>query len=206
MSVETPFSIAVPGSELEYLRRKLELTRFPDELENAGTDYGAPLADIRRLTKYWQDTYLPQWREHEAKLNKDLPQFTRDIEVDGFGLLNIHYVHKKSEVADAIPLLFVHGCEYNFAFLCLLAHFEMVPRARKFRRSIQNHASAPRSFSRPPKLSCRSPKPSGLRLLWKSQEKGLRGEPVRRGVQQTHGGLGLQRVRYPRGRLGLGDY
>jgi hypothetical protein len=113
MSTEAPFTIAIPDNDLEFLRKKLELTRLPDELEEAGHEYGAPLADVQRLAKYWQDEYLPKWREHEAKLNEDLPQFTRDIEVEGFGTLNIHYVHKKSEVADAIPLLFVHGCEWS---------------------------------------------------------------------------------------------
>ena len=108
---EAPFRIAVPDDELELLKQKLALTRFPDELEEAGRDYGAPLADVQRLTNYWKDTYLSKWREHEAKLNEDLPQYTRDIEIDGFGTLNIHYVHKKSTVVDAIPLLFVHGCE-----------------------------------------------------------------------------------------------
>jgi len=58
---------------------------------------------------YWKDGY--DWRKHEAQLNDELPQFTRDIEVEGFGLLNVHYVHKKSSVASAVPLLFVHGCK-----------------------------------------------------------------------------------------------
>jgi len=40
--------------------------------------------------------------------------FTRDIEVDGQGTLNIHYVHKKSEVENAVPLLFVHGWPGSF--------------------------------------------------------------------------------------------
>jgi pimeloyl-ACP methyl ester carboxylesterase len=32
--------------------------------------------------------------------------------VDGFGTLNVHYVHKRSALETAIPLLFVHGCGY----------------------------------------------------------------------------------------------
>jgi hypothetical protein len=40
-----------------------------------------------------------------------LPQYTTEIAVDGFGTLNIHFVHKRSQVENAIPLLFVHGCE-----------------------------------------------------------------------------------------------
>lgn len=112
MSTETPFKIAVPDESLASLKKKLDLTRLPDELENVGRDYGVPLKDIQRLIAYWKDGY--DWKKHEAQLNEELPQFTRDIEVEGFGTLNIHYVHKKSSVPSAIPLLFIHGCESSF--------------------------------------------------------------------------------------------
>ncbi|TCD68987.1 hypothetical protein EIP91_009209 [Steccherinum ochraceum] len=105
------FNISVPDSELELLRKKLDLARFPDELEESGWEYGAPLADVRRLVERWKDGF--DWRAAETKLNK-LPQFTRDIDVDRFGTLNIHYVHVKSEATDAIPLLFVHGWPGSF--------------------------------------------------------------------------------------------
>jgi len=106
---ETPFKIQISDESIQLLKQKLELTRFPDELEDAGRDYGVPLADIQRLVARWRDGY--DWRQHERQLNEDLPQFKRDIQVDGFGTLGIHYIHKKSEVSDAIPLLFVHGCK-----------------------------------------------------------------------------------------------
>ena len=105
---EQPFTLAVPDADIEFLRKKLAVSRIPDELEDANWDYGAPLEDIKRLVAKWQNSF--DWRKSEAEINA-IPQFTRDIEVDGFGSLNIHYVHQKSEVVDAIPLLFVHGCE-----------------------------------------------------------------------------------------------
>ena len=105
---EKPFSVSVPDADLDLLRQKLELVRFPDELDGVAWDYGVPLADIKRLVAHWKDGF--DWRKVEAEINA-LPMFTRDIDVEGFGALNIHYVHKKSEVANAIPLLFVHGCE-----------------------------------------------------------------------------------------------
>lgn len=111
-NTEKVFTIAVPEAELELLQKKLDLTRFPDELQDAGRDYGAPLADIQRLVAHWKNGY--DWRKHEAALNVELPQFTRDIDVDGHGTLNIHYVHKKSEATDAIPLLFIHGWPGSF--------------------------------------------------------------------------------------------
>ena len=102
------FKITVSDEALDLLKKKLELSRLPDELDDAGWDYGVPLADIRRLLARWKDGY--DWRKYEKILNEELPQFTRDIEVEGHGVLNIHYIYKKSEVPNAIPLLFVHGC------------------------------------------------------------------------------------------------
>ncbi|KDQ55068.1 hypothetical protein JAAARDRAFT_340408 [Jaapia argillacea MUCL 33604] len=110
--VEKPFNIAVSDDQIDTLQQKLALTRFPDELDDAGRDYGVPLADVQRLVHRWRSGY--DWKEHEAKLNEELPQFTTDIEVDGFGSLNIHYVHKRSQVEGAIPLLFVHGWPGSF--------------------------------------------------------------------------------------------
>ncbi|KZT09096.1 alpha/beta-hydrolase [Laetiporus sulphureus 93-53] len=112
MSVEPqPFTIAVPDSELELLHKKLDLVRLPDELDGAGWDYGAPLEDIRRLVARWKDGY--DWRKAEEGINQ-IPQFTRNIIVDGFGTLNIHYAHQKSSTENAIPLLFIHGWPGHF--------------------------------------------------------------------------------------------
>ncbi|KAH8982019.1 Alpha/Beta hydrolase protein [Lactarius akahatsu] len=106
MGSEQPFKIAVSDDALALLKRKLNDTRLPDEVNAAEWAYGAPLADIKRLANRWKDGY--DWRTHERKLNA-LPMFTRTIEVDGFGELNVHYVHQKSTAKGAIPLLFVHG-------------------------------------------------------------------------------------------------
>jgi hypothetical protein len=107
---ETPFKIAIPEPQLSRLRQKLALTILPDELPESDWAYGVPLSDIQRLVKRWGDGY--DWRKHEAELNDELPQFMRGIEVDGFGVLGVHYVHKRSILDSAVPLLFVHGCEF----------------------------------------------------------------------------------------------
>ncbi|KAG7085364.1 hypothetical protein E1B28_002927 [Marasmius oreades] len=106
------FKISVPEDSISSLKQKLELTRLPDELDEAGWDYGVPLSDIRRLVARWKDGY--DWRKYEKELNDELPQFTRDIEVEGHGALNVHYVHKESRAKGAIPLLFVHGWPGSF--------------------------------------------------------------------------------------------
>ena len=107
MTSEQPFKITVSDDALALLKRKLDDTRFPDEVKAAEWAHGVPLADIRRLLNRWKDGY--DWRTHERELNA-LPMFTRSIAVDGFSELNLHYVHKRSDVEGAIPLLFVHGC------------------------------------------------------------------------------------------------
>jgi hypothetical protein len=103
-----PFTLSVPDSDLAFLQDKLAKVRLPDELDEADRQYGAPLADITRLVAHWRKGY--DWRKHEAHINASLPQFTVDIPVEGFETLNIHFVHKRSEEENAIPLLFVHGC------------------------------------------------------------------------------------------------
>jgi hypothetical protein len=128
-----PFQIAVSDTQLSVLQQKLALTTLPDEIDDAGWSYGAPLADIQRLVNRWKNGY--DWKKEEAKLNAEMPQFTRDIDVEGFGTLNIHFVYKRSNVEGAIPLLFVHGCT------CFLPPFRRLPlkehvsyRAREFHR------------------------------------------------------------------------
>ncbi|TFY61049.1 hypothetical protein EVJ58_g4756 [Rhodofomes roseus] len=110
-SVPQPFSVSVPDADIASLRQKLALTRFPDELDDAAWNYGVPLADVKRLVARWKDGY--DWRAAEASIN-EIPQFTTDVEVEGFGTLNVHFIHKKSEVKGAIPLLFVHGWPGHF--------------------------------------------------------------------------------------------
>lgn len=108
----TPFTISVPDEKLERLKQKLALADFPDEI--AGVEpwtQGPPVADIKRLANYWENGF--DWRKVEARLNQ-FPQFTAPVEIDGFGSYKIHFVHQKSPIKNAIPLLFVHGWPGSF--------------------------------------------------------------------------------------------
>lgn len=102
----SPYRIAVQDSRLEDLRKRLEIATFPDELEEADWAYGSPLADIKRLTSYWRNDF--DWKKVEAKLN-ELPNFETNVTVDGFGDIDLHFLHQPSSATDAVPLLFVHG-------------------------------------------------------------------------------------------------
>lgn len=109
----TPFKISVPQSKIDTLKTKLSLVEFPDELSDAEWDMGVPLDSMKRLTKAWEQW---DWRVAEKKLNKTLEgaQFTTSVNVDGFGALDVHFIWQKSEVKEAVPLLFVHGWPGSF--------------------------------------------------------------------------------------------
>ena len=66
---------------------------------------------IGETVEFWRTSY--DWRKEEERLN-EMPQFKTPIDVDGFGTLDIHFVHSTSPVEDAIPLLFLHGWPGSF--------------------------------------------------------------------------------------------
>ncbi|KAJ5215014.1 Alpha/Beta hydrolase protein [Penicillium chermesinum] len=111
MASISPFTIDIPQERLSDLHNRLANARLPDELDEAGWDLGAPVAEVRRLAEYWRDRF--DWRAAEAKLNL-LPHFRTDIPVAGFGILKIHFIHQKSPIESAIPLLYVHGWPGSF--------------------------------------------------------------------------------------------
>jgi pimeloyl-ACP methyl ester carboxylesterase len=95
------FEVRVDDVVLDDLHGRLALTRFPDEIEDTGWDYGMPMGYLGDLVEFWRDTY--DWRAQEARLN-ELDHFRTRI--DG---QSIHFVHARSTHAGAVPLLLVHG-------------------------------------------------------------------------------------------------
>ncbi|WP_432094112.1 epoxide hydrolase family protein [Streptomyces sp. bgisy100] len=96
-----PFQVAIPDSDLDDLRNRLDRTRWPDELPDAGWAYGVPRDYLRELAHYWRHEY--DWRAAETRLNQ-WPQFMTTI--DG---ANIHFAHIRSPEPDATPLIITHG-------------------------------------------------------------------------------------------------
>jgi pimeloyl-ACP methyl ester carboxylesterase len=47
-------------------------------------------------------------------MNETLPQFMTTVTVDSFGDIDMHFIHQKSDVKGAIPLLFCHGWPGSF--------------------------------------------------------------------------------------------
>jgi hypothetical protein len=96
-----PFTVGFPEPELTDLRSRVNATRWPEPETVTDDSQGVPLAMMQDLARYWATDY--DWRTCEAKLN-DLPHFI--TEIDG---LDIHFLHVRSQHADALPLIVTHG-------------------------------------------------------------------------------------------------
>ena len=100
-AVPEPFTIAVDDAQLVDLRRRLESARWPAEIPGAGQDYGTDQAVLRSLVERWADGY--DWRGTEAELN-DLGSMRTTAAGQ-----QVHFLHVRSDVTDAIPLVLTHG-------------------------------------------------------------------------------------------------
>jgi epoxide hydrolase len=96
-----PFRVEIPQSALDDLHRRLDNTRWPDEIAGVGWARGVPVEYLKELAEYWRHGF--DWRAAEARLNQH-PQFI--TEVDG---TNVHFLHVRSPHEDAMPLLLTHG-------------------------------------------------------------------------------------------------
>ena len=101
-----PFDISVPGEVLTDLNNRLERTRLPDQIPGTGWDYGMNREYLKELIEYWKDEF--DWRDQEEKLNS-FDHFKTAI--DG---LDLHFIHERSPVDGAIPLLLTHGWPGSF--------------------------------------------------------------------------------------------
>jgi pimeloyl-ACP methyl ester carboxylesterase len=95
------FKVQVPQAALDDLRRRINVTRWPDKETVADRSQGTQLAKLQELVRYWGTDY--DWRKVEAKLNA-LPQFITTI--DG---LDIHFIHVRSRHPNALPVIVTHG-------------------------------------------------------------------------------------------------
>lgn len=101
-----PFHIHVAREILTDLHERLARTRWPDELPDAGWDYGTNRTYLQQLVTYWREQY--DWRAQERLLNT-FPQF--QTEIDG---INLHFVHVKGQGPHPLPLLISHGWPGSF--------------------------------------------------------------------------------------------
>lgn len=102
-----PFRIAIAQADLDELRRRVAATRWPGEVPGTGWERGVPLDYLKELADYWVDGF--DWRAAEARLNR-FEQFVTGI--DG---VDVHFLHARSPVESATPLIITHGWPGAFA-------------------------------------------------------------------------------------------
>lgn len=105
----TPFTIAIADAEIADLKSRLRHARFPDEVEDAGWDYGTSLSFLRRFVAYWAEEF--DWRAAEARLNR-FSQFTTDVDGE-----TVHFVNARGKGSGPVPLLLANGWPSNFVEL-----------------------------------------------------------------------------------------
>ncbi|MET3106379.1 pimeloyl-ACP methyl ester carboxylesterase [Oxalobacteraceae bacterium GrIS 2.11] len=95
------FRVAIASHAIDDLRRRLAMTRWPEQETVSDSSQGVPLATARRLIDYWRDDY--DMTRLARRLNA-FPQFRTSI--DGLG---IHFLHVRSRHSDALPIILTHG-------------------------------------------------------------------------------------------------
>ncbi len=101
MSDIREYTIETSSDELEDLKTRLKLTRFPDKETPNDWTQGTPLAYMEQIRDYWLNDY--DWPTRLAKINQ-WPGYMTEIQG-----LDIHFLHIRSPHADAKPLIMTHG-------------------------------------------------------------------------------------------------
>src|SRR3984893_17504777 len=97
----SPFTVHVPQSALDDLKRRLAGVRWPDKGSETDWSQGVPLPRAQEFIEYWRTRY--KWRRAESSLNA-LPEFRTQI--DGLG---IYFLHVRSKHENALPIILTHG-------------------------------------------------------------------------------------------------
>ncbi len=100
-----PFRIAIPEREIHDLHRRLDETRWPDQIGEPWV-YGTDSGYLRELCRYWRHQF--DWRAREADLNRF------DQVIMPLGDHRVHCIHQRSTHEHAQPLLLTHGWPGSF--------------------------------------------------------------------------------------------
>src|SRR3954465_15496079 len=96
-----PFHVDGPDAVLNDPRDRLARTRWPDQIPGSGWDYGTDEQYLQELCEYWRTSF--DWRAVEQTPNQ-CPQGATTAHGQ-----RLHFIHARSEVADALPLVITHG-------------------------------------------------------------------------------------------------
>ncbi|MEV7092325.1 epoxide hydrolase family protein [Amycolatopsis sp. NPDC051045] len=95
-----PFQVSLDEVDVADLRERLRRTRWPEAETVDDWSQGVPLAYLRELCRDWGEEYNFGFA---GRLNA-FPQFRATV-----GGVGLHFLHVRSPVADALPLVLTHG-------------------------------------------------------------------------------------------------
>lgn len=106
LSRATKITIGFPQQELETLRQKILLTRWPVITDSDSDQYGIEESYVRELTDYWVREF--DWRKTEELFNR-YDHYRVDVQGEP-----IHFLHRPSAEEGAIPVILTHGWPWTF--------------------------------------------------------------------------------------------
>jgi len=96
------FKVSVDESKIDDLYRRIDLTRWPDEVNDEIWTLGTKKSFLKDAVQYWRNDF--NWKIHEKQIN-DLGSYKFKTKDD----LEIHFIHSKSESKNSIPIIITHG-------------------------------------------------------------------------------------------------
>lgn len=100
------FTVAIPDSAIDDLKRRLSTTRWAPDFGNDDWRYGTSRAYLESFLAYWRDEY--DWRAAEAAMNR-FDHYR--VVIDG---VPVHYIHSRATGRDPVPLILTHGWPWTF--------------------------------------------------------------------------------------------
>lgn len=113
MADPTPARFSFDDAAVAELRRRIDATRYPDDVNDDDWSYGTPVAALQSMLAFWRDDF--DFAAAASRLNAH-PHFL--LAIDG---LDTHFYHVRSPHAQARPLIITHGWPGSVAeFLALI--------------------------------------------------------------------------------------
>jgi len=101
-----PFQVHIGQPVLDDLKKRIDSTHWPDEINGSGWRHGVALPYMKELAAWWSEKF--DWRTTEEKINS-YPNYIAGI--DG---CRIHFLHIKGRGKKTTPLIITHGWPGSF--------------------------------------------------------------------------------------------
>jgi pimeloyl-ACP methyl ester carboxylesterase len=96
------FKVSVDESKIDDLYKRIDLTRWPDEVNDEIWTLGTKKSFLKDSVQYWRNDF--DWKIHEKQIN-DFGSYKFKTKDD----LEIHFIHSKSVSENSIPIIITHG-------------------------------------------------------------------------------------------------